>query len=803
MKSGLSREEERRFGEFRLDLRQSALFRGETEIKLRPKAFDALVHFVAHPDRLIPKQELIETLWPGMTAVSEDSLAHCVMEVRRALGDSKQSMLRTVTGRGYIFSAPLVATEEIAEPPRPRRVVTLPASLRWGAALLGVLVLAFFAWRESERQKHLARIPEIESLAAQGEFVKAFRLAQQVLEHKPDETRILRLWNQMADTLSVKTDPAGAEVFLHVQGEAEAKRLGQTPLEAVAIPRGAHVLTLRKAGFATLERSISSSVARSRPREETPWDLRVEAKFLPAEKLPPGMVHVPEAKHYPMRMLRAVSPMPQDLPAYFIDRHEVSHQDFLAFVQSGEFAKHSTRQDRSGLPGLASWSGGKPAPEQLSLPVTGVNWKEARAYCQWRGKDLPTLYQWQAAARSRYYTPFGNIYPWGVFQANEVAQRANLRGAGPWPVGSQPFGMSHVGAYDMAGNVREWLRNEREPGRAIGGGSWRDDVYQFLVQGAAEESRVADDLGFRCALGDDPAGAVRVEEAPVSQIPPPVSEARFAQLREQYRYDPRALDAQVVARKEGPTWWREEIRFRGAAGEMAYAYLYLPKNAQPPYQTIQLLGGYGYFVGVDLTELVEGRQVKMEPFITAGRALFLVGLKGFRGREPVGEISNAPLGSQRYRQLLREWVEDLRRGLDYLQSRPDIDGQRVAFWNSSTTEIGVVNAALEDRYAAVVLCGAGFEPFSLQIAQDMNPGIFTPFIRAPKFQLHGKYDEQNPIRTMGRPVFDALRGDKIWQQFDGGHIAPPEVEVPAISPWLDAKLGPVKLRNASGLAARR
>ena len=781
MKSSISEHEERRFGEFRLDLRQSALFRGEVEVKLRPKAFEALAHFAANPDRLISKQELIDKIWPGMSTVSEDSLAHCVMEVRRALGDSKQELLRTVTGRGYVFTMPALASWR-QDRPKGRRLVF------WG---LGVL-LVYVAWQVRERQLVLARLPEVEMLAGRGEHAAAFRLAEKILKQKPDEPRILHTWNQISDSLSVHTDPEGAQVWLQVQGEDQEKNLGVTPLESRAIPRGSHVLRLRKAGFATLEQTISSSVARSITREEKPWELRVDRKLLAEAQQPAGMVAVPQAKHYAMRMLRAVSPVPRDLSPYFIDRFEVSNRDFLEFVQSGEFAKHSSRQDRSGLPGLVSWNGGKPSAEQMSLPVTGVTWSEARAYCQWRGKDLPTLYQWQAAARPRYYTPFGNIYPWGIFEPKEVAQRANLRGQGPWPVGSQPFGMSHVGAYDMAGNVREWLLNERTPGRAIGGGSWRDDVYQFLVQGAAEESRVADDLGFRCALGEDPGGAIRIEEAPPSKMPPQVSEARFAKLREEFRYPKGDLAATVVGRKEGPTWWREDIRFRGAGGEMAYAYLYLPKNAQPPYQVIQHLGGYGFFVGLDLTSQVEGREVKLEPFATAGRALLMVGLKGFHQRPPIGEIEQAPVGSQSYRRLLRDWVEDLRRGLDYVQSRPDIDTQRIAFWNDSTTEIGVVAAAVEDRFAAVVLAGAGFEPFSLQVADDMNPGIFAPFIRAPKFQLHGRYDEQNPLLTMGRPVFEVLRGDKTWHQFDGGHIAPPEVSVPAVGAWLDEKLGKVK-----------
>ncbi len=793
MKSGVSGHdasgEDLRFGEFRLDLRQSALFRGDTEVKLRPKAFDALKHFAANPGRLIAKSELLATLWPGMTAVSEDSLAHCIMEVRRALGDSQQSLLKTVTGRGYIFAFPEAAASPVP-PPAKERSDWKPYA--WAALAVLTLAISYAAWRQWTSSAALALIPIIENLSAQGDYVRAFDLSEQVLAAKPGEPRIQRLLNSYSDDLSVKTDPPGAAVSLHIFGESQERSLGSTPLERVRIPRGSHVLRIRKAGFATWERSITSSVERSLPSNEKPWDLRVEWKLIPESEALPGMVLVPATKHYPMRMLRAAAKLPVSLAAYHIDRREVSNRDFQDFVNSGAFQKASEGKDKSGLPGPRNWNGGKPPDERLDHPVTGVNWREAKAYCQWRGKDLPTLYQWQAAARPRYYTPYGSIYPWGIFQASEVALRANLQSQGTWPAASQPFGMSHVGAMDMAGNVREWLLNEWAPGRAIGGGSWRDDVYQFLVQGSAEETRVADDLGFRCALGEDREGAARIEYAEAPKMPSPPTEKKFQEIAAQYSYEARSTKSEVVRVREGPTWRREEIRFGAANGELTYGYLYLPKNAQPPYQTIQLLGGTGFFLGLPLTESVEGRQTKLEPFISAGRALFVVALQGFQGRPPVGEIARLSSGSQRHRELLRDWLEDLRRGIDYLETRPDIDAKRIVFWNNSTTEVGVMTAALEPRYAAAIYCGAGFEPNSLRLADDINPGIFAPFIRAPKLLLHGKYDEQNPVPTMGRPVYDAMRGDKKWILFDGGHIAPPEVSVPAILPWLDEKLGKVR-----------
>jgi len=94
------------FDGFTLDLTRGCLLRGTQEIKLRPKPFEALKYLVENPGRLISKTELIEVIWPD-TAVTDDSLVQCLIEVRRALNDDAQQMIKTVPRRGYIFDQPV------------------------------------------------------------------------------------------------------------------------------------------------------------------------------------------------------------------------------------------------------------------------------------------------------------------------------------------------------------------------------------------------------------------------------------------------------------------------------------------------------------------------------------------------------------------------------------------------------------------------------------------------------------------------------------------------------------------------
>src|SRR6476659_1402993 len=90
------------FDRFALDLTRGCLRAGSGEIKLRPKAFEVLKYLVENNGRLISKDELITSIWIS-ASVTDDSLVQCLKEIRHALGDEKQNIIRTVHGRGYIF----------------------------------------------------------------------------------------------------------------------------------------------------------------------------------------------------------------------------------------------------------------------------------------------------------------------------------------------------------------------------------------------------------------------------------------------------------------------------------------------------------------------------------------------------------------------------------------------------------------------------------------------------------------------------------------------------------------------------
>ena len=105
------------FGEFTLDVGRGCLLRRAEEVKLRPKVYEALKYLVLNPGRLIGKQEFMQAIWPD-SFVTDDSLVQCTIELRRALADHDQQLLKTVPRRGYIFTAQVTHGAE-KSPDRP------------------------------------------------------------------------------------------------------------------------------------------------------------------------------------------------------------------------------------------------------------------------------------------------------------------------------------------------------------------------------------------------------------------------------------------------------------------------------------------------------------------------------------------------------------------------------------------------------------------------------------------------------------------------------------------------------------
>jgi len=154
------------------------------------------------------------------------------------------------------------------------------------------------------------------------------------------------------------------------------------------------------------------------------------------------------------------------LDAFYIDRYEVTNAQFLKFVEVTGYVTDAEREDWGyvwtrdinwlhvrGVSWRAPLGPGSSIEGKSEHPVVQISYNDARAYARWAGKRLATEAEWEKASRGTD----GRLYPWG----NEWdASKLNSWELGPHtttPVGSYPEGVSPYGAYDMVGNVWEWV----------------------------------------------------------------------------------------------------------------------------------------------------------------------------------------------------------------------------------------------------------------------------------------------------------------------------------------------------------
>lgn len=293
-------------------------------------------------------------------------------------------------------------------------------------------------------------------------------------------------------TLQLQTRPSGVSVSLN--GAPTGKK---TPV-TLTVTQGSNKIGFSKPGF----RSMIKTIQVQRGKDQK---LSVRLR----RKGPQNMVWVRSGtflmgnntgleREKPMRKVK--------LRGYYIDKYEVTVEDYKRCVAAKACRAPSNRRGCNAR-----------YPNRKKHPINCVNWYEARTYCRWAGKRLPTEAEWEKAARGT--SP--RTYPWGY--SSPSCKKSRFRRCRPLrthPVGSLPGGRSPFGAFDMSGNVWEWVRdkfdanyyqreenvnpvNTRTGGMyyVIRGGSYKssgDRVHATFRSDSWARQRVPT-VGFRCA----------------------------------------------------------------------------------------------------------------------------------------------------------------------------------------------------------------------------------------------------------------------------------------------------------------
>jgi eukaryotic-like serine/threonine-protein kinase len=687
------------------------------------------------------------------------------------------------------------------------------------ALFIGVLGTgAFFWWKSYRSDQARENLKKVEELAKAERNFEAYDLALDVGKVLPDDATLAGLLPAISDRLSVVSAPDGAKVYLRrFQPDGNGKfperqLVGETPIKDLRIARGNYILQIVKDGFATHERTISGTIPRFGGSFIEKPPLEIEAKLIEKDKLPPKMVFVPGGEYSLVNWSRSTESK-VSLDDYFIDKYEVSNAEFKEFITAGgywkkEFWKVQVTKDgksipledalelfkdRTGLPAPRSWTNQNFAEGKADFPVTDITWYEAAAYAEFRGKSLPTIFQWEKAARDGAFDPRYNAMPWGFIRQGETTDnRANFRGTGTAAVGLNEFGMSPFGAFNMAGNVSEWNLNQSSEGFVTSGGAWNDLAYSFGGHGEYPGLYSENRIGFRCVLNTNPTRDQGAEKIPPAETPDykPSSESEFKVWLTHYQYDKKPLNAQVIETTDAEAWQREKIIFTGEGGEEAIAYLYLPKNYPRPLQVLHYVPPGDVVRG--LRALPDSIEMFAAPFIKSGRAVFAVVLKGYVQRPFPANYALTDNSTVEFRKQMFNWITDLRRGVDYLETRDDLSKDKIGFLGiSNGANVGLILTAIETRYKTLVFESAGLDKVFRTRISEASPIKFASQIKTQKLVINGRYDETFPFNTDAKPLFKLLREPKKIILYDGGHIPTVEFFVPTVNNWLDETLGNV------------
>jgi dienelactone hydrolase len=519
-----------------------------------------------------------------------------------------------------------------------------------------------------------------------------------------------------------------------------------------------------------------------------------------------------------VRVMGAEMPIGK-LGDFFIDKYEVTNKRYKEFVNAGgyrnkkywkeRFVRYKKELawedaikefvDQTGQPGPAGWLAGDYPEGQSEYPVSGVSWYEATAFAEFAGKSLPTGFHWNIA-RGRYtplleFPQFGGLAIFTPF--------SNFLGRGPVAVGSLQ-GMTAYGALDMAGNVREWCLNETPEGRVIRGGAWGDYTYMFQnVSQALAMDRSAKN-GIRCALYTEPGRiprsafeALKLEDSVDFYKEKPVAESIFQVYREQFSYDRIDLHPRVEAsRKSNDDWIQEKVSFDATyGGERIIAYLFLPTNMTPPYQAVIFVGGgCEYERSSQDIENYYLFSMFLSFIVKNGRAVLFPVYKGTFER---GSASMAAVldnwNSHQSTEIFVQQFKDFKRCIDYLQTRRDIDSQKLAYYGTSWGGIiGPIIMAVEERLKAGVLVSGGLVS---DFRPEIDPFNYVTRVKTPTLMLNGRFDTGLPAETSAKPMFDLLgtpAKDKRQLFYDTDHVPSINEIIKETLAWLDKYLGPVK-----------
>ena len=270
-----------------------------------------------------------------------------------------------------------------------------------------------------------------------------------------------------------------------------------------------------------------------------------------------------------------------------------------------------------------------------------------------------------------------------------------------------------------------------------------------------------------------------------------VSDPVFAAHGRVFDYRRGALNASVEAVEHSRVWTRERVRFDAGYGdERMLLHLYVPTTGAAPYQTVVYWPGWDTF---SLDDIDQYFAKQLDFIVKSGRAVAFPIYRGIFERR-VGNTRRRPaFNTADYRDNTIDGVKDLRRTLDYLETRADIDSKALAFFGYSWGGVnGPIALAHEPRLRAAVIDIGLLPPMSA--TPEVDPVNALPRVHQPTLMFSGEFDSIVPIANAKRyfSLIGTAPADKRHVIVMGGHFVPRELLIREVLDWLDARLGRVR-----------
>lgn len=684
----------------------------------------------------------------------------------------------------------------------------IPASL-----IIMTIILFGFWWIDRSENIQWAieeALPQIEQhieATYLGGLAPAYELAVLAEKYIPDNPKLLDMRSKISLVTSIESDPPGARVYFKPYNEPEAEWVyaGLTPIDSIRLARDFYRFKFEKENYQIVN-AVNVTFFMSRDG----WiPVPLNRTLIPDSLIPDDMVFVEgdNTEYGP-------------IPDFYLDKYEVTNLQYKEFIARGGYSDSifwrqplvqngklinwqdamSLFTDATGRPGPATWQAGDYPEGQDNYPVSGISWYEAAAYAEYAGKRLPSITHWSRAASLDKIVGM-MLFPTYLYPFS------NFSGKGPKSIGSHN-GVNFYGVHDMAGNVREWCWNETYPGfRCVRGGAW-DDV-QYMSENISQTSGFdrSPKNGFRCVryLHEDKIpqqifesweGYFKPWDYREIQI---ASDEVFQIYKDQFSYERLPLNVKVEQVDSSNTdWIIEKVSFDATYNkERIHANLYLPRHASKPYQTLIFFPGSMAILFQSFEQ--DWLFSQLRSFIMKnGRAVMLPAYQGTYGRtvEDAMDIHEGK-PTRRYVEYLIQVVKDFRRSVDYLESRPDVDGEKIGYYGFSWGGlVSPVITSVEDRLKVSVIPLAGLRASGfLDIHPAGDPLNYVTHVKIPTLMLSGIYDPAFPYETVVKPMYELLGTpdkNKMIKLYNTDHFIPRNELIREILAWLDKYLGPVK-----------